>query len=247
MSNKEPPAPANLPQAPDRLQDADRPVQQATFDAAGIGFGARLQLTARRASGADTHSSVLIGLDPRRVLLVRHPFEQGLAVPLAEGAELGVRLFTGTRVLMFETTVERALRAPSWYLMLAWPASVHVVRLRGVRRADVRLAVQVECASGRRLDATLTDLSATGARLQAEGVPPGEAGEAIECAFALPDGGGEPERLRLKARIRTVRPLEKPGGAPPASWQCGLEFIEVDRLASLSLKAYVHGLLVGAD
>lgn len=241
---------ADRPQASDGPPEADRPMQPVAFDATGIGFGARLQLTVRRAAGVVVHSSVLIGLDPQRLLLVRHPFEQGLAVPLADGTDVGVRLFTGTRVLVFETTVERALRAPSWYLQLAWPASVHVVRLRGVRRADVQLAAQLERASGRRLDAMLVDLSATGARLCVEGLASGEAGEVgevVHCTFMLSDGAAEPTALRLKGRIRSLRPAPAPAGSAPVSWQCGLEFVELDRMASLALKAHVYGLLVGAD
>jgi c-di-GMP-binding flagellar brake protein YcgR len=175
----------------------------ATFEDVAPRVGTRLQLIVPMLGRKDHFGSTLLGYAEPDYLIVRTPVDGGLAVRLANGEVLEVRLFTGVRVVEFGTTLLRQFGAPISYWHLAYPQSVRVVTLRAAPRARVELDAQAQCAGSPAVPVRLADLSAQGARVLAT-QPLGEPGGALELVFELPRGAGT-AKIAVNATIRSVR------------------------------------------
>lgn len=202
-------------------------------------IGLRVQLLIAR-SGNDTPlASSLIGYVPNEFLIVKSPTEGGFAVPLATGAPLKLRLFTGIHVVEFATSLLRQFAAPLSYWHLDYPQSVRAVALRAARRARVDLEASVSPGEGGEpLAARIMDLSANGALL----VAPREVGSRdalVRIDFAFPAGGeGESTRMSVSARIRTVKTQPAAGDRADA-YLHGVQFEDMADGEQMKLRTFV--------
>lgn len=183
--------------------------QSGQFEDLNARVGARLQLLLPRPSGGEPVASTLIGYLAHEFLIINAPVVGGLVLRVQNDEPLKARLFTGTLVVEFDTSVQRQFAAPVAYWHLAYPASVRISTLRAAQRVPVDLPAQIECegqaAPG---EGRLVDLNELGARLVAPGVL-GQPGSTMQVKFSLPaPKGGEPTEISVTATIKGVRAIE---------------------------------------
>lgn len=208
-----------MPQEPGEAPESRR----ARFSELNVRVGARLQLVVSTLGRTTQLASTLIGYAEPEFLIVRTPSEGGLAVRLDNGVILDVRLFTGTRVAQFQTSLLRQFSAPLSYWHLSYPQDVRVTTLRAAPRTRVDLAAQASRDGAAAVPIRLIDLSAVGAKaLAPERL--GERGQTLQLAFDLPRGTGDAAaKITVAATIRAVKPVAA-DGEQPQSHAHGLQF-----------------------
>jgi len=198
--------------------------QRASFGELQVRVGARLQLVITTFGRKSPIASTLLGYADGEYLIVRTPKERGLAVRLPNGESVDVRLFTGTRVVEFCTSLLRQFGAPIAYWHLSYPEEVRVTTLRAAARARVDLSAQARCnGAPAAVPVRVIDLSASGARVLAR-EPLGEPGQSLQLEFDLQRAPqGATEKITVEATIRGVKQL---AGADDAAPSCahGLQF-----------------------
>lgn len=210
---------------------------RAGFGELHVRVGARLQLVVSTFGRKSQLASTLLGYSEPEYLIVRTPVEGGLAVRLQNGETFDVRLFTGTRVVEFGTTLLRQFGAPISYWHLSYPEQVRVTTLRAAPRIRVDLGAQAN-RDGAAVPVRLTDLSASGAKVLAP-EPLGERGQTLQLAFDIPRGPqGATVKIAVAATIRGVKPLAAAGDAPP-SYTHGLQFENLGESDQVLLQNFV--------
>ncbi|MFZ5539185.1 MAG: flagellar brake protein [Pseudomonadota bacterium] len=212
--------------------------RRARFDALNVRVGARLQLVVST-FGRKTHlASTLLGYAENEFLIVRTPVEGGLAVRLQNGELIDVRLFTGTHVVEFRTSLLRQFSAPISYWHLSYPEQVRVATLRAAPRARVDLGAQARGnGAPAAVPVRLIDLSTYGAKVLAP-EPLGETGQTLDLEFDVPRAQGTDARITVKATIRAVKPLAAAGDAPPSHTH-GLQFENLSESDQVLLQNFV--------
>lgn len=210
---------------------------RAGFGELHVRVGARLQLVVSTFGRKSPLASTLLGYAEPEYLIVRTPAEGGLAVRLQNGEPLDVRLFTGTHVVEFRTSLLRQFSAPISYWHLSYPQDVRVTTLRAAPRTRVDLGAQAH-RNGAAVLVRLTDLSALGAKVLAP-EPLGERGQTLELAFDIPRGPqGATAKIAVAATIRGIKPLAAAGDAPP-SYAHGLQFENLSESDQVLLQNFV--------
>lgn len=211
---------------------------RAGFGELHVRVGARLQLVVSAFGRKSPLASTLLGYAESEYLIVRTPAEGGLAVRLQNGEPLDVRLFTGTHVVEFRTSLLRQFSAPISYWHLSYPEDVRVTTLRAAPRTRVDLGAQATRSNAAAVPVRLTDLSALGAKVLAP-EPLGERGQTLELAFDIPRGPqGVAAKIAVAATIRGVKPLAAAGDAPP-SYAHGLQFENLSESDQVLLQNFV--------
>ncbi|MFN3565716.1 MAG: flagellar brake protein, partial [Burkholderiaceae bacterium] len=171
-------------------------------------------------------------------LIVRTPVEGGLAVRLQTDEFIDVRLFTGTHVVEFRTSLLRQFGAPMSYWHLSYPGEVRVATLRAAPRARVDLGAQARGnGAPAAVPVRLIDLSTYGTKAIAP-EPLGERGQTLELEFAVPRAHGADARIAVKATIRAIKPVAASGDAPP-SHAHGLRFENLSESDQVLLQNFV--------
>lgn len=180
--------------------------QEFEFEAMNLQVGVRLQLITHRRLKPVQHFSMLIGYLKDEYLIVKIPLENGAPIALSEGERITIRVFSGTNVCSFPCTVERVFGRPLLYAHLSFPDSIQGTSLRAAMRVKVDIAAQVS-APGLDTDPVeclLTNLSVSGARIEAPRSLPEHGGE-IMLAFALPGPfGDQAVRVGTRCAVRNV-------------------------------------------
>ncbi len=183
-------------------------VHRARFAELNVRVGARVQLVVSTFGRKNAFASTLLGYAENEYLIVRTPTEGGLGVRLQNSESIDLRLFTGTHVVEFATSLLRQFGAPISYWHLSYPEEVRVTALRAAPRARVDLAAQARRdGAPDAVPVQLVDLSAAGARVLAP-EPLGERGQTLELAFEIqraPQGGAT--KIAVAATIRGVKQL----------------------------------------
>lgn len=221
-------------------QEAGEPAgaHRARFGDLNVRVGARIQLVVSAFGRRSQLASTLLGYAEPEYLIVRTPAEGGLAVRLQNGESLDVRLFTGTHVVEFRTSLLRQFSAPISYWHLSYPQDVRVTTLRAAPRTRVDLAAQANRDGAAAVPVRLTDLSALGAKVLAP-EPLGERGQTLELAFDIPRGPqGAAAKIAVAATIRGIKPLAAAGDAPP-SYAHGLQFENLGESDQVLLQNFV--------
>lgn len=189
----------------------------------------QLRLLGRR--GQPRYYSRLVGYIPETSILVAVPKVGRKLVPLKEGESVEVRMLTGRNIYHFQGAVLKACSAPAAYAHLAFPAQVQRQHLRKAPWAKMGIAVAVT-SDGKRLTATLANLSATGGRIEAA-QPLGVEGSVVNLQFRG-EFDGDSHEFNLEARIMKVRPRNG-GGA-----EHGVEFLEPGEQDARCLRCLVY-------
>jgi c-di-GMP-binding flagellar brake protein YcgR len=192
-----------------------------------------VQILIRRFQQSSRFSSSVIGYAADEYVIVKTPTESGFSVPLQNGEPMQVRMFTGTHVAEFETTLLRQFRAPVFYWHLEYPAAINLIGLRTAPRVRMDVTGRAQLSSPQEsCDVRVLDVSADGGQI----VGPDNLGKKeMVLALTVPlgqDADGKPNEVSMNATIKTLKPLGAEGNAP-ARCSYGLKFefsTEVDQL-----------------
>ena len=215
------------------------------FDDMKLQVGAKLQLFLRR-SPKTVYYPILIGWVTGDYVLLKIPFDHGLAVPILEGEEVAVRVFSGVSVFTFNSVVESLQLNPRYQMYLSFPKAIQAIPLRSAPRVPVSLPVQVKAGAGTEvLEATLTDLSISGAMVMADHQF-GKPGDAIGIAFSFRVQPTNQEvRIDAHATIRSCQQLhgnlpEQQNGNITFSYGVGIHFDDIAPDSQVMLQHYVY-------
>ncbi|MFJ7567668.1 flagellar brake protein [Herminiimonas sp. NPDC097707] len=215
----------------------------ADFDAMNLQAGTKLQFVTYRSLAKAQYISTLIGWDVGEYMLVRLPRENGTALNFFDGEKVSVRVFSGTAICTFDTSVVKVIHHPLYCLCLTFPVSMQMKRLRREMRIKVALEATVVSAATpvESHQVALDNLSATGALISTT-VPIGEVDEVVTVSFTLPSYDGEEAALiKMKAKIRN---MVEELNADQRSYMVGTEFVEMDTTDQLMVRNYVYGAVL---
>jgi len=200
---------------------AARNERKIPFTALQASVGERLQLLVPRYAQGRPFTSSLVGWIEDQFLIVRRVVDNGSPVPLVMGDNVTVRLFTGTDVAEFASTVQRVFGASFPYLHLDYPATVRALTLRAEPRVlvDLPASLTIEGREGE-LAVRVRDISSRGARVQAPSSPGGP-GTRLTLRISAAEGEDAPSAT-FAAEVRSLRPMS--ADAPDGICACGLKF-----------------------
>lgn len=203
---------------------AVRNERKIPFAALQARVGERLQLLVPRYAQGKAFTSSLVGWIEDEFLIVRRVVDNGGPVPLVMGDTVTVRLFTGTDVAEFASTVQRVFGSSFPYLHLDYPATVRALTLRAEPRVSVDLPA-VATIDGREGDLTVRvrDISSHGARVQAPSSPGGP-GTRMTLRVSAGEGEDAPSTT-FAAEVRSLRPMS--AEAPDGPCACGVKFADL--------------------
>lgn len=215
----------------------------ADFDAMNLQAGTKLQFVTYRSLAKVQYISTLIGWDVGEYMLVKLPRENGTALNFFDGEKVSVRVFSGTAICTFDTSVIKVIHHPLYCLCLTFPVAIQMKRLRREMRIKVALEATVvsAAASVESHQVALDNLSATGALISTT-IPIGEVDEVVTVSFVLPSYDGEESALiKMKAKIRN---MVEELSADQRSYMVGTEFVEMDTTDQLMVRNYVYGAVL---
>jgi c-di-GMP-binding flagellar brake protein YcgR len=211
--------------------------------------GAKLQLSLRR-NPKTVYYPLLIGWVHGEYVLLKIPFDHGLAVPMLEGEEVVVRVFSGVSVFTFASVVESLQLNPRYQMYLPFPREIQAIPLRSAPRVPVSLPVQVKTDSHPEpFKAQITDLSISGAMVTADNEF-GKPGDVIAIAFSFRVQPTNQEvHIEAQATIRSCQQLhgnlpEKQNGTITFSYGIGIHFEDIAPASQLMLQHYVYEQVV---
>ena len=124
-------------------QPTSRSERKIAFAELQARVGERLQLLVPRYAQGRPFTSSLVGWIEGDFVIVRRPVDNGGPVPLVAGDNVTVRLFTGTDVAEFASTVQRVFGAGLPYCHLDYPSQVKALTLRAEPRVSVALPCRI--------------------------------------------------------------------------------------------------------
>lgn len=207
-------------------------------------IGDMMQLELGLDNSSTRHMVRAIGMLPGASILVTSPMRNGKILPVREGQPVVMRCFARNHASAFSARVLRSATHPYPYLHLSFPDQTQDVVVRNSRRIEVKLIAiaRVQRTAGQAdelIAATIGDLSTSGAMLETP-VSLGPQGTKLKISVKLPvDGIGERE-IAIDCIVRSRHEIE--GGAGRHSH--GVEFLALDPLQTLTLRAYVYGQLL---
>lgn len=194
----------------------------------GMSVGTRVQLRGLDDPSGTEHFTSLIGYVKDEFLLVKLPIMRGSPFIFYDGIQVLVRAFTGTTIYTFRSTVTLTLLSPFYYMHLSYPAQVSGATLRSALRVRVRMPARVAYTApgmpATTLQATLVNLSTSGASIECDAVIP--LGQLLRCGFMVEIDGVEHD-ITVDAIIRSVNFRPGTAGAAADIFSCGVEFKEI--------------------
>lgn len=212
---------------------------RARFGDLNVRVGARLQIVVSMFGRKSPFASTLLGYAENEFLIVRTPVEGGLGVRLENGTPIDVRLFTGTHVVEFPTSLLRQFGAPISYWHLSYPKEVRVATLRAAPRARVELGAQAHRdGAPDPVPVRLIDLSAYGAKVLAP-EPLGERGQTLRLEFEIQRAAqGAAAKIAVSATVRGVKQIASADKAAP-NYAHGLQFENLSEGDQVLLQNFV--------
>lgn len=184
----------------------------------------------------------LIGFLEGEGLIITAPLEGNLPASVVENDELVVRYVSGKHIYAFRSGVLKVAVTPYRHVHLSWPTVIDQTVVRNAERVTVTLPAIVR-RPDRASDpeqATIHDLSATGAMLRGSADPGPEDGT-LELEFEVVFAG-QPSGIRTQATIRSRREILQPDGSK--AYQYGVRFGPMDEQQALYLRGFVLETLI---
>lgn len=200
----------------------------------GLQIGDILQISPGKGEGR--YRVRLIGLSPKRSLLVTAPEVKRERVEIKEGQEFAVRAYVNEEALSFTSRVERVCMRPYPYLHLSYPNTFELATARTAPRARVRLTglVKREDGTGFSEKVSLGDLSREGAMLWCN-TELGKAGDNLVLWLDFQQMGVPPIELPFEIRNVHEQPADR-----DARWRFGVEFTFLTDAAAAALRTYIN-------
>ena len=221
-------------------QDGHAPAsgsQECMFDDIRLNVGDALQLQSM--SGSDRFYVKLIGYTPGGSVLVTTPTLAGRVLLMREGQGFIARAFSGRAAYAFNTAVTRVCNVPYPYLHLHFPKLVQGVAIRREARIRVRVIASVarSAAPGESVPAAISDLSPSGARIDARELLASK-GEGFVVSFRL-RFEQEDAYFVIDAIVRSVRKDRRGDDAGEPSFMHGVEFSRMPPNERLLLRTLI--------
>jgi c-di-GMP-binding flagellar brake protein YcgR len=215
----------------------NKQAEQSDLQAARIGIGDSMQLQ-DFSSAKQRYYVKLIGYLNKRSVLVSHPMQDEKLLFVKAGTSFLVRGFSRTKTYEFSANVISVSLAPYPYLHLSFPTQISTMNMRSTLRITLKLVCSIESQSSAiKLPATIEDMSATGARIQAK-TPFGQVGEEVNVSFRLTIDG-ENQLFVVQAIIRNVR--DDADTATGAKFVMhGLEFMQPEGIERMALQNFIY-------
>lgn len=202
--------------------------QEFEFETMNLQVGVRLQVMRHRHLKPVQHFSTLIGYLKDEYLIIKTPLENGAPIAIAEGDPVTIRVFSGVNVCSFACSVERVFARPLNYLHLSFPTAIQGTSLRGAMRVKAEIAAQVATpdSAAAPVACQLTDVSVTGARIEAQyPLPAGSEMVSLSFSLTIPSSSQEMQIETLAA----VRNMTVSRPVPDKDvFNYGVQFIDLD-------------------
>lgn len=185
------------------------------------------------------HVVKLIGMLPGFSLVLTAPRRDNAIVFMREGGIVTVKLAASGTVCGFSAQILTIRTAPYPYLHLTYPADVEAMEVRKSARVSTQLPVTVSNLDreSRAQTAVLADLSAGGARMQAN-KSLGAVGDTLSLTLRLTVGGREHLVSMNAAVCSEVVTSHAETGETSLSY--GLRFTDIDDVDALVVHGYVY-------
>jgi hypothetical protein len=224
-------------------KDLDLHGETASFDAIRFVPGDVLQLELTLQEDLLRLPVRIVGFLKQKSIVVTAPLRHGHLVPVREQQPFIAKAFSGQNICGFDTTVLKVSSRPYAYLHLEFPDSIRMVRVRKSARAFVELKAEIsrQQESAAVVEATIVDISITGARLIAT-THVGDKGQKIRLAFSIQVDESHTEAVVIDAWVRFVGEEPCIDGQPQHI--VGLEFDDLSRHSRLVVMNLVHQYLL---
>ena len=239
------PNPPGAREAPDKLA-----VAACSFQSMQLQVGARLQFLPAHAGRKAALFSTLIGYEPAKYIIAKIPYEKetGSFVPLKEGGEIRIRVFTGERIFSFVSIVDRVFRTMPHYVHLSYPHSVDVQRLRNSVRVEVDLPGFVRTtveSSEQILPVQLVNISVGGAGvLSTQRL--GNVGNHVHLSFEiLVQPGDHLANINTNALLRGENTVNSAAQRQPGTIFYGIQFDEMNPTQMIALQNFIYQRQIG--
>lgn len=219
------------------------------FDDMNLQVGVRLQIMPRHASSPTVQYTSLIGFVADEYLLLQIPHQEGVAVDIAAGTEVALRVFSGVSVFTFDARVEAVLKSPRAFMLLSFPDNIQKVGLRKAVRVKANIPVRIINPATREVmkEATLSDISLSGALVSTSN-PLGATGDTIHIEFSiLVQSQNEEVAIATSASVRSVQQAvgtAPDGGSFYTLYTYGINFLDIDASHQAILQNYVYETLL---
>lgn len=209
--------------------------------------GTFLQLQAAYPENAPRHRVQVIGYLRNASLVVTTPTSRGRVLIVREDTRYNVRMLRGNAICGFVSRVLQSAAKPFPHLHLEYPKEVEFIVVRNARRVDADLPAKVRNTDSQQgpaedIDARLTDLSASGARIDCDRVL-GEIGDSVALTFEIAVAE-QADRLHLIAEIRNI--FERTEGTGPRMLH-GVCFQGLNRFQQVLLHGWVMEHFMDTD
>lgn len=207
------------------------------LDQVKLSIGDTLHLQTMQEGATERLPVKVIGYLKPVSLLVTSPTLDGKLILVRDGQPFLVRAFIGKDALAFRTEVLKNSMVPFAHVHLKYPDSVKLVRVRRSLRVPVSLIAAVTATAGSRPQALkITDLSVTGARIEATATRLA-VGDTCLIVFRARLPGME-EDVSTHTLVRSLRHEQTEDGKPVVA--LGVEFTEMTQAHRLFLMTLVY-------
>lgn len=216
------------------------------FEAMNLKVGDRLQIEPPAKLSKERFIVKLIGYLDKVSLLVTPPMDHGLRLPLIEGENLVVRVFSSQNAFGFASTIERICKLPFEYLHLSFPAEVQGMMIRKAPRIKTKIVATVASAQSNEADgvssAIISNLSANGALLDSrKGLA--EKGNALKVSFRI-NLHNIDAFLTVSAVVRAVFSDDALDNSGARLVHHGLEFVNLQPNDSVILQSMIYQTMI---
>ena len=236
--------------ADDNIISGSAKLQKYEFDSMNLQVGSRLQLLRLGGNGKPVqYFSKLIGYVKDEYLIIKIPLEHGAPVPLRDGEQITVRVFSGVNVCSFTAPIERIFSHPCFYFHLAFPKTIQGTSLRKAIRIKVNIPGEITQAGPDGADIAaavlLTNLSVAGALVESEHELARAAG-IVNLSFVLTMQLGNSEAsISAKGKIRNANVHKAETPEQHDTYSYGVEFVDLDPTHQMMLQNLTYEALVG--
>lgn len=225
------------------VKGSDAETRDTSFE--NFDVGTRVQLRIQRDTGTVEHFSSLIGFVKNEFLMVKCPTVRNAPFVLQDGEQVLVRAFTGRTIYSFTSTVIRTLLSPLYYMHLDYPKATQRSPLRAELRVKVNAPATLEfndlTAAKANNQATLVDLSLSGARIASEELIP--VGDEVQLSFAVQSDGTE-RVVRARAVVRSVHRKPAVHFDDRDIFSYGLQFDGLDTDDQMAIRSLTYETLL---
>lgn len=231
--------------APTRAaREAVAEYQAYRFTDMRLKVGDRIQIQPPASLTQDKSVVRMIGYQEGVSVLTTPPYANGLPLPLREGENVVVRVFSGQHAFGFTSTIEKICKAPFEYLHLSFPDRVQGLVVRKSPRVQTKIVASAANVSRQTAEGAksciISNLSVTGALVVAQNALAAK-DEILRLSFRFSPLGVE-SYLSAAAVVRAV--FEARSDDNTTLIHHGLEFQQLEPSEKITLGSFVYEQMV---